>query len=77
MKEKSSAEKWTTDWITSVANGSKTMSSRKLKSILERGGGLKNVAAAAKKHKVHLVLLEDDKGDQLVAASKRPFKVIA
>jgi hypothetical protein len=26
---------------------------------------------------VHLVLLEDDKGDRIVATSKKPFKVIA
>ncbi len=77
MKPKNSAEKWTADWITSVANGANTMSSRKLESIDKRGGGLKRVASAAKKQKVHLVLLEDDKGQKIIAASKRPFKVIA
>ncbi len=53
------------------------MSSRKLASIEKRGGGLKKVASAAKKQKVHLVLLEDDKGEKVVAASRKPFKVIA
>lgn len=53
------------------------MSSRKLQSIEKRGGGLKKAATAAKKQKVHLVLLENDKGEKLVAASKKPFKVIA
>lgn len=70
-------EKWVADWMTSVADGSNTMSSRKLTSIEKRGGSLKNVAAAAKKRKVHLVLLEDDEGNQRVAASKKPFRVIA
>ena len=77
MKSKDSTEKWTTDWITSVANGGSTMSSRKLESIDKRGGGLKKVASAAKKQKVHLVVLEDDKGEKIVAASKKPFTVIA
>ena len=77
MKEKNSSEKWTSDWITSVANGANTMSSRKLESIDKRGGGLKKVATAARKQKVHLVLLEDEKGDKIVAASKKPFRVIA
>ena len=77
MKTKNSAEKWTEDWITSVAEGGSTMSSRKLQSIEKRGGGLKKAATAAKKQKVHLVLLENDKGEKLVAASKKPFKVIA
>ncbi len=74
---KNTAEKWTNDWITSVATGGNTMSSRKLQSIEKRGGGLKKVASAAKKQKVHLVLLEDDKGEKVVAASTKPFKVIA
>ncbi len=77
MENKDSAEKWTSDWINSVANGANTMSSRKLESIDKRGGGLKKVASAAKKQQVHLVLLEDDKGDKIVVASKKPFKVIA
>lgn len=77
MKGKKSAEKWTEDWITSVANGGNTMSSRKLDSIDKRGGGLNKAASVARKQKVHLVLLEDDKGDKIVAASKKPFKVIA
>ena len=63
--------------MTSVANGANTMSSRKLESIDKRGGGLKRVASAAKKQKVHLVLLEDDNGQKIVAASKKPFRVIA
>jgi hypothetical protein len=70
-------EKWTADWIASVADGSNTMSARRVTSIEKRGGGLKAVAAAAKNKKVHLVLFEDDKGREVVAASTKRFKVIA
>ena len=68
--------KWTSDWLNSVADGSNTMSQRKLSTIEKRGGGLNAVKAAAKKKGVHLVLLEDDKGNELVAASTKPFKVV-
>ena len=79
MKSKATKtpEKWTADWIRSVANGSNTMSARKLTSIEKRGGGLKAAASEARKQKVHLVLLEDDKGCEVVAASNKPFKVVA
>lgn len=70
-------EQWAADWMESVANGSNTMSSRKLTSIEKRGGGLKKVAALARKRKVHLVLFEDDQGSRVVAASTKPFKVVA
>ena len=72
-----SPEKWTADWIKSVADGSITMSARRLTSIESKGGGLDAVAKEAKKQKVHLVLLEDDQGIKQVAASTKPFKVIA
>lgn len=78
MKTKSDLTKqWRMKWIASVAEGANTMSSRKLSSIKKRGGGLRQVAAAAKSKKVHLLLLEDDKGEKIVAASNKPFKVIA
>ena len=70
-------EQWADDWVSAVANGSNTMSSRKVTSIEKRGGGLAAVSAAAKKRKVHLVLLENDEGDKIVAASRKPFKVLA
>ncbi len=70
-------EQWTGDWMDSVANGSNTMSSRQVLSIEKRGGGLKKVTSAARKRKVHLVLFEDDKGRAVVAASTKPFKVLA
>ncbi len=63
--------------MSTVADGSNKMSSRKLTSIEKRGGGLKSVTAAARKRRVHLVLLEDDHGNKIVAASMKPFKVLA
>lgn len=68
--------KWTDDWLKSVADGSNTMSQRKLSSVEKRGGGLDAVRAAAKRKGVHLLLLEDDKGEQLVVASTKPFQVV-
>jgi hypothetical protein len=76
-KNKTTPDQWAAAWITSVANGANTMSARSVATIVKRGGGLKKVASAAKKQAVHLVLLEDDKGVRQVAASKRPFKVLA
>ncbi len=52
------------------------MSQRKLSSIEKRGGGLEAVKALAEQRGVHLLLLEDDKGDELVAASTKPFAVV-
>ncbi len=66
---------WITVWLDAVANGSNTMSQRSLASI-EKHGGLDAVMAAAVERSVHLLLMEDDKGRELVAASKKPFKVI-
>ena len=68
--------RWTAAWLDAVADGSSTMSQRKLTSIQQRGGGLEAVKAAAKEKGVHLLLLADDKGDELVAASSKPFKVV-
>jgi hypothetical protein len=66
---------WASHWLDSVAYGSNTMSQRKVASIDKRGGGLKAVKAVAQKEGVHLAFLADDKGNELVAASTRPFKV--
>lgn len=68
--------RWATDWLDAVAAGANTMSQRKLTSIQTRGGGLDAVQALAAERGVHLLLLEDDKGDQLVAASTKPFIVL-
>ena len=53
------------------------MSQRKVSAIEEKGGGIEAAARAAKAAGVHLVLLTDDKGVDLIAASRHPFKVIA
>lgn len=68
--------KWANDWLDSVADGSNTMSQRKRSSVEKRGGGMNAVKAIAKKKGVHLLLLEDDKGNELLAASTKPFKVL-
>ena len=70
------ASQWAAEWLDGVADGSNTMSQRKLSSVEKRGGGLEAVAALARERGVHLLLLEDDKGDELVAASTKPFSVV-
>ena len=75
-KTTASSESWTDIWLDAVVDGSSTMSQRKLTSIDSKGGGLDSVRERAKEKGVHLLLLEDDKGDQLVAASLKPFKVV-
>ena len=52
------------------------MSQRKLSSVEKRGGGLEAVKALARERNIHLLLLEDDKGNALVAASVKPFEVV-
>ena len=66
---------WASKWLDSVADGSNTMSQRNLSSI-EKNGGLEAVKALATERGVHLLLLEDDKGNELVAASKKPLTVV-
>ena len=73
---KSNEEEWADAWVESVVKGSNTMSQRKLTSIETRGGGMEAVRRIAETKGVHLLLLEDDKGDQLVAASLKPFTVV-
>ena len=67
---------WASAWLDAVADGSNTMSQRKLSSVQKRGGGIEAVKAVAKEKGVHLLLVEDDKGNELVAASTKPFQVI-
>ncbi len=73
---KPDATQWADEWLGAVADGSNTMSQRKLSSVQERGGGLEAVKVMAEQKGVHLLLVEDDKGNELVAASTKPFKVI-
>lgn len=67
---------WATEWLADVADGSATMSQRRLSSIERLGGGIEAVREIAEQRGVHLLLLEDDKGNELVAASTKPFKVV-
>ena len=64
---------WIGKWIDAVADGSATMSQRRLSSV-ERNGGTAAAIAAAKERGVHLAKLTDDKGNILVAASLHPFE---
>ncbi len=66
---------WAINWLDSVADDSNTMSQRKLSSI-EKRGGLEIVKSLAQERDVHLLQIEDDKGNELIAASKKPFKII-
>lgn len=66
---------WAAAWLEGVADGTSTMSQRKLDTI-EKHGGLDVAREVAREMGVHLLLLEDDKGVRLVAASTKPFEVI-
>ena len=70
------AERWATEWLDGVADGTYPMSQRKLASVDTRGGGLEAVRRVAEVKGVHLLMLEDDKGEMLVAASVKPFTVV-
>ena len=74
--EAKTAAQWAAEWLDSVADGSNTMSQRKLSSVQKRGGGLEALKAIAQQKGVHLLLVEDEKGNKLVAASPKPFKVV-
>ncbi len=67
---------WATEWLNKVADGTATMSQRKLSSVETRGGGLEAVKALAEQRGVHLLRLEDDEGNELIAASVKPFEVV-
>lgn len=67
---------WAEQWLAGVADGTFQMSQRTLKSVEARGGGLEFVRRAARVMGVHLLLLTDDEGAELVAASRSPFTVI-
>lgn len=69
-------EAWAAAWLDGVASGASTMSQRRLSSIEARGGGLAAVRRLAQARGVHLLRLTDDRGDELVAASRHPFGVI-
>lgn len=60
------------DWMDSVAARDGTMSQRNIKWV-EANGGLEKLVQAAKARRIHLVQLTDDKGNNLIAASRKPF----
>ena len=64
------------EWLKSVKTNPDSMSQRKVTTVARWEGGLEELTRLAKESGVHLLLLEDDKGDELVAASTRPFKVL-
>ena len=67
---------WLETWLEAVRSGASTMSQRKLTRFDTLEGGIAAARRLAKKKGVHLLLLTDDRGDELVAASLHPFKVI-
>ena len=76
MTEARTESQWISEWLDKVADGSNTMSQRKLTSIETRGGGLEAVRTLAEQKGVHLLRLEDDEGNELIAASVKPFDVV-
>lgn len=69
-------EQWVKRWLDGVVSGAATMSQRSLASIEARGGGIEFVRSQATQRGVHLLLLQDDQGKHIVAASMRPFHVL-
>lgn len=70
------ASAWAIAWLAAVADGSRTMSQRTLASVEARGGGLAAVTEAARARGVHLAVFVDDDGQELVAASTHPIRVL-
>ena len=70
------AARWAAAWLDSVANGSNTMSQRKHSSVERLGGGVEAIKIVAEQKGVHLLLLADNRGNELIAASTKPFKVL-
>lgn len=73
--EKSTTDEWAKRWLNSVADGTLTMSQRKLSSVSEHGG-LERVSEVARSVGVHLAIVTDDHGDELVIASVHPIQVL-
>jgi hypothetical protein len=67
---------WAAAWLDSVAIGLNTMRQRRLSSIQKHAGDLEAVKTLAEEKGVHLLLIEDDEGNEIIAASKKPFRVI-
>lgn len=71
-----SSEQWATEWLTAVANGTLTMSQRKLSSVLAHAGNVETIREVAVRLLVHLAIVVDDHGDELVVASVHPIRVL-
>lgn len=69
-------QEWAETWLSGVASGSQSMSQRRLSSVESRPGGLSTAAAIAKAKGVHLAVLTDDRGIEVVIASRDPIRVI-
>jgi hypothetical protein len=69
-------KQWVTAWLKTVQAGSNTMSQRRLTSIEKNAGGLELVKSVAEQMDIHLLLVEEDDGKEIIAASMKPFKVI-
>jgi hypothetical protein len=63
-------------WLDGVVSKPNSMTQRKLSSVEKMAGGLNGARKLAQERGVHLLLLENDKGDRLIAASTKAFKVI-
>ena len=66
---------WIGEWLDSVVAGESTMSQRVLSGV-EKHGGLDALRRQAEQRGVHILLLEDDHGREVLAASLKPFRVI-
>lgn len=67
---------WLDRWMTDASRRG-AMSQRKRSAVERHGGGLNEAAQAAKDRGVHLLLLTDEHGEEVLAASLSPFRVIA
>ena len=63
-------------WLDGVVNKPTSMTQRKMSAVEKMEGGLAGVTDLARSRGVHLLRLEDDKGDLLIAAGKQEFKII-
>lgn len=68
-------EDWTRRWLMAVADGSLTMSQRTMWSVVQHGGLEQTVAVARSLH-VHLGIVTDDRGVDLVIASVHPIRTL-
>lgn len=64
---------WIERWLSTVTASS--MTQRSLASV-EVHGGVALLVKLAKKHGIHLLQLTNDEGSVLIAASRRPFRVL-